>query len=97
MAMVSGISVSPVYPGVQQIREISGGVDRQKSRAPRMNTNAHESDSLDAVVDAVIGAAYEVCNVLGAGFLEKVYEQALTRELAGRGVGVKSQVLYPVV
>jgi GxxExxY protein len=62
-----------------------------------MDTNTHESDSLDAVVEAVIGAAYEVSNVLGAGFLEKVYERALTRELTGRGVGGKSQVSYPVV
>jgi GxxExxY protein len=61
-----------------------------------MKTNAHESDSLDAVVEAVIGAAYEVSNVLGAGFLEKVYERALTRELTCRGLGVKSQVAYAV-
>jgi GxxExxY protein len=59
-----------------------------------MNTNEHES--VDAVVRAVIGAAYEVSNVLGAGFLEKVYERTLTRELAGRGLAVKSQVSYPV-
>jgi GxxExxY protein len=42
----------------------------------------------------VIGAAYEVSNVLGAGFLEKVYERAPTRELALRGLDVKSQVSY---
>jgi hypothetical protein len=43
-----------------------------------MNTNLHESmDSFDTVVEAVIGAAYEVSNVLGAGFLERVYERAL--------------------
>jgi len=35
-----------------------------------MNTNEHESE-LDAVIKAVIGAAYEVSNVLGAGFLER--------------------------
>ena len=59
-----------------------------------MNTNAHESE--DAVLDVVIGAAYEVANVLGAGFLEKVYERALTRELALRGLQVMSQVSFPV-
>jgi hypothetical protein len=31
-----------------------------------------ERASLEALVEAVIGAAYEVSNVLGAGFLEKV-------------------------
>jgi GxxExxY protein len=61
-----------------------------------MHTNSHESD-LDAVVETVIGAAYEVSNVLGAGFLEKVYERALTRELALRGLAVKSHACYPVV
>ena len=33
------------------------------------------------IVEGVVGAAYEVANVLGAGFLEKVYERAITREL----------------
>ena len=42
-----------------------------------MDTNGHEDPS----VAAIIGAAYEVANVLGAGFLEKVYERALVREL----------------
>lgn len=45
---------------------------------------------------AVIGSAFEVANMLGAGFLEKVYERALLRELALRGVKAKSQVPYPV-
>jgi GxxExxY protein len=34
--------------------------------------------------------------VLGAGFLEKVYERALIRELALRGVNAKAQVSFPV-
>jgi GxxExxY protein len=59
---------------------------------PRMDTDAHESD----VTEAVIGASFEVANVLGAGFLEKVYERALMRELALRGVGAKAQVSFPV-
>ena len=59
-----------------------------------MHTNEHES--LNAVAEAVIGAAYDVSNTLGAGFLEKVYERALARELALRGLGVQSQVCFPV-
>ncbi len=58
-----------------------------------MDTNKHE---LDAVAKAIIGASYEVSNVLGAGFLEKVYERALARELRTRGLNVETQVAYPV-
>jgi GxxExxY protein len=59
-----------------------------------MNTNEHES--LDALVREIIGAAYEVSNTLGCGFLEKIYERAMVRELATRGLAVKSQVRYSV-
>ena len=58
-----------------------------------MDTDAHgwEPD----LTEAVIGSA-EIANVLGAGFLEKVYERALIRELALRGVRAKAQVSFPV-
>ncbi|MFN7931805.1 MAG: GxxExxY protein [Bryobacteraceae bacterium] len=46
--------------------------------------------------DEIIGAAFEVANTLGAGFLEKVYEGALLAELRLRGVKAAQQVLYPV-
>jgi hypothetical protein len=36
-----------------------------------MNTNEHASDKAEGIVEAVVGAAYEVGNVLGAGFMEK--------------------------
>ena len=46
----------------------------------------------------IIGAAYEVHGVLGSGFLEKVYENALAKELQERGITVVQQhplnVLY---
>ena len=51
---------------------------------------------LNCLTDAVIGAAYEVSNTLGAGFLEKLYERALISELALRGISARSQVAYPV-
>jgi GxxExxY protein len=41
------------------------------------------------------GAIFEVNRELGAGFLEKVYQNALIVELRGRGLRVESQV--PVV
>ena len=44
----------------------------------------------------MVGAAYEVSNVLGCGFLEKVYERALVHELALRGLRIESQVSFPI-
>jgi GxxExxY protein len=44
-----------------------------------------------ALTKQIIGAAFEVHRVLGYGFLEKVYEAALARELRDRGHRVVSQ------
>ena len=38
------------------------------------------------LTERVIGCAYSVHNALGAGFLEKVYENALAVELAEQGL-----------
>jgi GxxExxY protein len=51
---------------------------------------------LNSLTETVIGAAYEVSNTLGAGFLEKLYERALVGELTLRGISVQSQAVYPV-
>ena len=51
---------------------------------------------LNSLTEAVIGAAYEVSNTLGAGFLEKLYERALLNELTLRGISARAQVVYPV-
>jgi GxxExxY protein len=59
-----------------------------------MDTDAHEWES--DLTEAVIGAAFEVANMIGAGFLEKVYERALIYELALRGVSAKAQVSFPI-
>ena len=45
----------------------------------------------------VIGSAYKVHNVLGQGFLEKVYENALIIELRKRGIHARQQVKLPVL
>ncbi len=41
---------------------------------------------------AIRGAIFEVNKVLGPGFLEKVYEEALLSELRGRDLKAESQV-----
>src|SRR5260370_17855758 len=48
------------------------------------------------LTEGVIGSAFEVANALGSGFLEKVYERALIRELSLRGLSAKAQVSFPV-
>jgi len=44
----------------------------------------------------IIGSAYEVFNVLGKGFLEKVYTRALGRELKRKGIGAALEVTIDV-
>ena len=50
----------------------------------------------EEVTERVLGAVFEVANTLGAGFLEKVYERALLRELRLRGIRVTGQAPVPV-
>jgi GxxExxY protein len=45
--------------------------------------------SLQPVTQQLIGAAFEVHNILGFGFLEKVYQRAMHVELQARGVKVE--------
>ena len=46
---------------------------------------------LDSAANAVIGAALEVHRVLGPGFLEAIYEEAMAVELRLRGVRFERQ------
>lgn len=51
---------------------------------------------INVLTHTVIGCAYKVHNVLGTGFLEKVYENALKLELRKLGFDVRQQVKLPV-
>ncbi|RJP21534.1 MAG: GxxExxY protein [Candidatus Abyssobacteria bacterium SURF_5] len=49
---------------------------------------------LDRLTERIIGCAYTVSNTLGAGFVEKVYENALAIEL--RKAGIRRQQQFPI-
>ena len=46
---------------------------------------------LDRITEKIIGCAQRVSNVLGCGFLEKVYENALALELCKAGLDTHQQ------
>jgi GxxExxY protein len=62
---------------------------------PLINTD--ERGCFDSLTERVLGAVFEVSNTLGAGFLEKVYERALLRELNLRGIRATSQAPFTVI
>lgn len=61
-----------------------------------MAVERKKKDELDKITEKIIGCAYRVGNTLGAGFLEKVYENALAHELRKAGFAVRQQHPVPV-
>jgi GxxExxY protein len=61
-----------------------------------MVMNADERRYFDSLTERVLGGIFEVANTLGAGFLEKVYERALLKELSILGIQAVSQASFPV-
>src|SRR5205823_1955068 len=62
------------------------------SHSHKLNLKMNPND----LAETTIGAAYEVANILGPGFLEKVYERALLKELTLRGLNARTQVHFSV-
>jgi GxxExxY protein len=56
-----------------------------------MHAEHANSDRLNNLSGRVIGCALTVLSTLGAGFLEKVYENALAYELRAEGFAVVQQ------
>ncbi len=56
-----------------------------------MHAKHADKNSLNVLSGNVIGCAFTVLNTLGAGFLEKVYENALTHELRKARFAVAQQ------
>jgi hypothetical protein len=40
------------------------------------------ADSFDSLTERVLAAVFDLSNTLGAGFLEKIYQRALLKEVA---------------
>ena len=59
--------------------------------------NADERRYINSLTEQVLAAAFEVSNTLGVGFLEKVYERALWRELKLRGIQAVQQASLKVM
>jgi len=53
--------------------------------------------NIDDITYQINGAAFEVNKILGSGFLEKVYENALFHELQAKGLKVERQVPIKVI
>jgi GxxExxY protein len=52
----------------------------------------HADDTgVNRLSERIIGCAFQVINTLGAGFLEKVYENALAHDLRKAGLAVTQQ------
>ena len=50
-----------------------------------------DEEMLNQVTERIIGCAFKVANVLGCGFVEKVYENAMVHELRKSGLSVQQQ------
>jgi GxxExxY protein len=62
-----------------------------------MNTNEIAIDAREeAITKAILGAAFEVANLLGHGFVEVLYRRALLKELSERGLHALPEVAFPV-
>ena len=56
-----------------------------------------DNTCLDSLSEKVLSAVFEVSNTLGAGFLEKVYQRALLRELSLRGIRATTEASFSVI
>jgi GxxExxY protein len=57
---------------------------------------ATDERDFDLLTERVLAAVFEVSNTLGSGFLEKVYERALLRELLLRSIRATAQASFTI-
>jgi len=68
--------------------------DKQESTIPHKQPNSEALHA--ALTEKAIGVIYSVYNELGHGFLESVYEEAMSIALQASGLRVERQVHLPV-
>lgn len=66
----------------------------RRQDAKDLGMNREPDERVDGIAHAVIGAAIEVHRVLGPGYLESVYEEAMVVELGLRGIAFVRQVPF---
>jgi GxxExxY protein len=67
-------------------------MDTDETRIKEFEAEEHPQRLIHReLTEAIIGAAFEVHNVLGYGFLEKVYQRALQAELIRRGLSAETE------
>ncbi len=59
-------------------------------KQPQIHTDEHRK-AVNEITESIIGCAFRVANTLGCGFLEKVYENAMSHELTKCGMVVRQQ------
>jgi GxxExxY protein len=67
------------------------------STQPQRAQSRTEDKSINAITEAIIGAAMRVHTALGPGLLESAYEVCLCHELVKSGHSVQRQVPLPVI
>jgi GxxExxY protein len=65
--------------------------EREERIGFRLDGQLMETGRLNSISERVIGCAFRVHNVLGYGFLEKVYENALAHEIRKAGLACEQQ------
>jgi GxxExxY protein len=71
-------------------------MERMGAPMGKMGDERRTAQDLDRITEAIIGCAFKVGSVLGQGFAERVYENALAHELRRSGLTVQQQVALTV-
>jgi len=71
-------------------------LNRQDAKFAKGSSVVEPAAEIDHLAYSVIGAAIEVHSLLGPGYLESVYEEALAVELNLRGIAFERQVSVAV-